>query len=207
MRLSRHFSLAEMTRSVKAVQLGIQNEPGSVEIENLTALCTSVLDPLREALGTSIKVNSGYRGPELNRRIGGASSSQHIQGKAADIQCPGMSTMQLFKRIIELELPFDQMIYEAASRTAQWVHISFDPARNRADLRLAKFGPDGKPQAYPPISRLDALALVDPAPMRGALEYLELGDEPGLDDEEEWEDAAEMDGGPGRVEAVARRRR
>jgi hypothetical protein len=207
MRLSRHFSLSEMTRSVKAVQLGIQNEPAAVEIENLATLCTSVLDPLRDALGTAIKVNSGYRCPELNRRIGGASSSQHIQGRAADIQCPGMSTMQLFKRIIELELPFDQMIYEAASRTAQWVHISFDSSRNRADLRLAKFGPDGKPHAYPPISRLDALALVDPAPMRGALEYLELGDEPGLDDEAEREGAPEMDALRGRSEALERRHR
>jgi len=207
MLLSRHFSLSEMTRSVKAAQLGIQNEPATVEIGNLRTLCNSLLDPLRDALGTAIKVNSGYRCPELNRRIGGSASSQHIQGMAADIQCPGMSTMQLFQRIVEFDLPFDQMIYEAASRTAQWVHISYDPAHNRSDLRLAKFGPDGKPQSYPPISRLEALALVDPTPLRGALEYLELGDEPGLDEEVAWEGRAEMDGRRERVDAMERRHR
>jgi zinc D-Ala-D-Ala carboxypeptidase len=178
MRLSSHFSLSEMTRSPTAEKFQIPNEPSAAEIENLRTLCSVVLDPLRESLGQAIKVNSGYRSPALNRRIGGSATSQHTQGRATDIQCPGMSTMQLFKKMVELELPFDQLIYEAASRTAQWVHVSHDPARNRSDLRIARFGADGKPQAYPSISRLDALALVDTAPMRGALEYVELGDEP-----------------------------
>ena len=66
----------------------------------------------REAVGMSIKVNSGYRGPALNKRLKGATKSQHLEGQAADIEAPGLAVLALFKKAIELRLPFDQIIYE-----------------------------------------------------------------------------------------------
>ena len=112
MNLSRFFTLEEMTFSNTARAEGIPNQPGAVEIESLRALCGAVLDPLREALGRPVKVNSGYRGPALNRRLKGVAKSQHLTGQAADIQSPGMAVVELFKLVIKLKLPFDQVIFE-----------------------------------------------------------------------------------------------
>lgn len=181
MELSRFFTLKELTRSDRAEQEGIPNDPDPETIEHLRALCVSLLDPLREAIGMPIRVNSGYRGPELNARIGGAKSSQHLEGKAADIQAPGMSVLDLFKTIIRMNLPFDQVIYEAKSRTVKWVHVSHDPARDRRQIRVAEFDANGRVLGYPTISADDALALSE-ARTRGAMPevwgYSELPDEP-----------------------------
>ncbi|MDH5539255.1 MAG: D-Ala-D-Ala carboxypeptidase family metallohydrolase, partial [Rhizobacter sp.] len=72
MHLSRFFTLDELTHSNTAKAEGINNQPTATEVECLRALCGAVLDPLREAMGNAIKVNSGYRGPALNRRLKGA---------------------------------------------------------------------------------------------------------------------------------------
>lgn len=182
MSLSRFFRLAELTHSDTAAREGIANEPAAAEVDCLSALCAAVLDPLREAVGQPIKVNSAYRGPLLNKRIGGATSSQHVEGKAADIQAAGVSVLDLFKRIIQLDLPFDQVIYEARSAAAKWVHVSYNGASNRREIRVAEFGPDGRPLRYPLITAEQALAWSEPARRSGrgaaALEYIEVGDEP-----------------------------
>ncbi|HEU0204950.1 MAG TPA: D-Ala-D-Ala carboxypeptidase family metallohydrolase [Burkholderiaceae bacterium] len=182
MQLSNFFTLAEMTRSETAARENIANQPGDGEVAQLRALCGSVLDPLRAALGRPIKVNSGYRSPALNRRIGGAANSQHVEGKAVDIQSPGISVLELFKSVIRGGLPFDQLIYEAQSATAKWVHLSHNEGANRGEIRVAEFGPDGKPRRYPQITIEQALAMSEPATRgaRGAeeFEYLEIGDEP-----------------------------
>ena len=181
MQLSRFFSLDEMTRSDTAAREGIANQPGSGETERLRALCTAVLDPLRESIGQAISVNSGYRSPDLNRRIGGAPSSQHVEGKATDIQTAAMSVLDLFKTIIRLGLPFDQLIYEARNATAKWVHVSHNAGANRGEIRIAQFGPDGRPVAYPLVTvqqALDMVERVSRSALPQALEYLEVGDEP-----------------------------
>jgi hypothetical protein len=182
MELSRFFTLPEMTKSDTAVREGIPNQPDEAAIVHLRALCNKVLDPLREAIGQAIKVNSGYRGPALNRRIGGAAKSQHVAGKAADIQAQGMPVLELFKTIIRNGLPFDQLIYEAKSATAKWVHVSHNPGGNRGQIMVAEFGPDGRPRAYPQITARAALEMVEPTPRAGIgapeLEYIEMADEP-----------------------------
>jgi hypothetical protein len=179
---SRHFTLAELTRSPTAERLGIDNHPGAAGIDNLRALCAAVLDPLREAVGRPIKVNSGYRGPALNARIGGASSSQHLTGQAADIQSPGMPVIELFKAAIRCGLPYDQLIYEARDAGARWVHVSHSVAGNRGEVRIAEFDAGGRPVRYPLVSRQQALAMTEPA-MRSAAAaaepgHVEVGDEP-----------------------------
>ena len=181
MPLSRFFELSEMTFSKTARDEGIPNQPGAAQIESLQALCTAVLDPLRESIGQAIRINSGFRGPELNRRIGGESSSQHLEGKASDIQAPGVPVLELFKSVIRLGLPFDQLIYENKSPTAKWVHVSHNPGGNRADIRVAEFTPAGKVIRYRAVTREEALAMterVSRAARMRELEYIEMGDEP-----------------------------
>ena len=181
MALSRFFTLVELSHSDTAVAEGINNQPGAVETANLQALCTAVLDPLREAVAAPIKVNSGYRGPVLNRRIGGAADSQHLRGQAADIQTGAMTVLELFKTVIRMGLPFDQIIYEARNATSKWVHVSHDTARRRGEIRVAEFDASGKPVRYPVVTAEQALAMTETVSRSRAaavLEYSELGDEP-----------------------------
>ena len=84
----------------------------------------NVLDPLREAYGKPIKINSGYRSPALNKAMKGAANSHHMRGMAADITGGSKGeNKKLFKLIQDLRLPFTQLIDE---KDFQWVHISYD---------------------------------------------------------------------------------
>ena len=161
MNLGRHFTLQELTHSNTATAEGIPNQPGPAELTALRALCAAVLDPLRDALGKPITINCAYRGPVLNRRVGGVPKSQHLSGQAADLQSPQATVLDLFKLTINLGLPYDQVIYEARSATSKWLHVSHVDGVNRGEIRVAKFGPDGKPQSYPMISKAEALAMTE----------------------------------------------
>jgi zinc D-Ala-D-Ala carboxypeptidase len=178
MNLSRFFTLEELTFSNTAKAEGINNQPPAAETESLRALCTAVLDPLREAVGRPIKVTSGYRGPALNRRVGGATKSQHLNGQAADIQAPGLPVVELFKAVIRLGLPFDQIIYEVKG-ASKWVHVSHNPGANAGEILLAQFSPDGR-VTYPRITADQALAMSEPVSRsRGPdAAFEELADEP-----------------------------
>lgn len=180
MDIARHFTLAELKHSATAQAEGIDNEPGPSAVAALRALCAAVLDPLRDKLGRSIVVNCAYRGPVLNKRVGGVANSQHLTGQAADIQAPGVPVLDLFKLIVQEGLPYDQVIYEARSATSKWVHVSHVEGANRGEIRVAKFGPDGRPQSYPLVTKDAALAMSEPL-RRGpapAWTYEEGADEP-----------------------------
>lgn len=127
MQLSKNFNLAELTRSEAAARLGFDNTPPPEAIENLKALCTHVLQPLRDAMGKPMRVNSGYRGPEANKAVGGSSTSQHCKGEAADIEFDGFDNKKLAEKIVEMKLPFDQIIlefYKPGDPNSGWVHVS-----------------------------------------------------------------------------------
>jgi zinc D-Ala-D-Ala carboxypeptidase len=182
MNLSTHFTLDDLTHSDTAKREGIPNLPTETEIGSLRALCEAILEPLRAAIGGAIKINSGYRGPQLNTRIKGAKKSQHLNGEAADIQAPGLTVMQLFKTIIKLGLPFDQVIYEAKSPTSKWVHVSHSAAGNRGQIMVAQFDAAGNAVAYPTQTAEQALAIPEPVSRsRGPValpNYVEGDDEP-----------------------------
>lgn len=130
--LSEHFSLSEMTLSGTAIRRGITNTPGKKEIENLRALCLTVLEPLRRRYGRII-ITSGYRCRQLNRAVGGVKGSQHLLGEAADIHITSPEMAQKYAQFIIQHTDFDQLIYEPAVRGGRhrphWLHVSHTSRR------------------------------------------------------------------------------
>lgn len=139
---SKYFSLNEFLRSQTASRLNIteQFNPPPTVVKNLQLLVDNVLDPLREAIGEPIIISSGYRCPKLNASIPGSSkTSQHMTGEAADIEATGLMTnADLFRKIQELNLPFDQMIWEFGTKqNPAWIHVSFSSRHRRQILHIS----------------------------------------------------------------------
>ena len=128
MKLSSNLSLAECTKSLTATRLGIDNAPDDWTIENLKAVAECVFQPLRSAFGCPIYVSSGYRSEELNVAIGGSKRSQHIQGRALDLDADvfGRCTNSQIFNFIKDNLEFDQLIWEFGDQdNPDWVHVSY----------------------------------------------------------------------------------
>ena len=130
----KYFTIKELTKSTTPEQYKIDNTPSDEEIRNLTLLVDNILDPLREALGKPITVNSGFRSKALNSKIKGSKTSQHCLGQAADIKIGGPEeNKKLFDLIQKLKLPFDQLIDEY---NFSWVHVSYGPKNRRQILHI-----------------------------------------------------------------------
>lgn len=153
MKLSENFSLIEFTRSQTATRHGITNTPPHLELQNIIALVNNVLQPLRDEVGR-IRVSSGYRGPELNSIIGGSERSQHMSGQAADIECPGMPNEWLFAKILDMDLPVDQLILEFVTigvTGSGWIHVShLSQGTNRGSL-LRAYKDQNRKTIYEPV--------------------------------------------------------
>jgi len=139
----KYFTISELTRSATAKRLGIDNSPTAAVRNNLQALVENILDPLREEWGAPIVVTSGYRCARLNRAIGGAKYSQHVEGQAADIRTVSdrrEDNMKLLRKIIEMELPFDKLIaeYVDAACRPDWIHVSYSAMNRRMKLTCKK---------------------------------------------------------------------
>ena len=125
----KYFTINELTRSTTARLNSIDNTPSQQAINNLKALVDNVLDPLREAWGKPIHVNSGYRCQTLNTAVGGVPASQHMLGEAADITAGSReANRQLYSLMRQLKLPVDQAINEYDFR---WIHVSYGPRHRR----------------------------------------------------------------------------
>ena len=119
------FSFGEFEHSDVARVKGIKNVANDTVRRNLEVLTDQVLDPARRAFGKAIKVNSGYRCERLNKAVGGSAKSQHLTGCAADLDGGDQDdNRRLAKLIVELGLPFDQLIDE---KDYAWVHVSHNP--------------------------------------------------------------------------------
>lgn len=125
--ISKNFALEEFTDSATARRLGISNTPGNEELCALCALVHNILQPLREAMGRSIKIGSGYRSPKLNAAVGGVGSSQHVKGQAADLCIDGdLAKGKKWFEWIKAHCEFDQLIWEKNPKTGNyWVHVSY----------------------------------------------------------------------------------
>ena len=106
MKLSKNFSLEELIKSDTANECGIKNSPNSLELKNLTNLTTKILQPIRDAFGKPIIISSGFRCVQLNKKVGGASNSDHLFGAAADIHTSSNTyedNKKLYDTIISLK--------------------------------------------------------------------------------------------------------
>ena len=138
-RISKHISIKEATRSNTAERLGIDNFPDSPTLVNMQALAENVFEPLREHFGHPIYITSFYRSPELNKAIGGSTTSQHCKGEAIDIDdVIGESTNADFFNYIKDNLEFDQLIWEFGNDdNPNWVHVSYNASNNRGNVLKA----------------------------------------------------------------------
>lgn len=127
--MPKYFTISELTKSTEATRRGLDNTPPPQVKANLNALIKNLLDPIREKWELPIYVNSGFRSPVLNSAIGGAKSSQHIYGEAADITAGNPAkNKELFDMILSSGLTFDQLIDE---KNYTWLHVSYKSSGNR----------------------------------------------------------------------------
>ena len=145
MNLTVNFTLSEMVKSDTALRHDMDNTPGETEIANLKTLCEKVLQPVRDNFKTGVKVNSGFRHPEVNAKVGGSKTSDHCKGQAADIEIPGIANADLAVWIMD-NLEYTQLIlefYTPGVPDSGWVHVSYDPAHlKKQNLTATK--QDGK---------------------------------------------------------------
>ena len=146
MRLSKNFTLKELTYSATALRLGIDNEPSKEGIYKLTLLATELLQPIRERLSAPIRISSGYRSPQLSEVIGSSSNSQHCRYEAVDIQYVKrgkMDNLAIYNALIDLDLDYDQCILEFGKNTEYvdgepaWIHLSWKISDNRKQTLVA----------------------------------------------------------------------
>lgn len=137
MNLTPHFSLAELVASQVATRNNINNTPAPAVVANLKRVA-ELLEQVRALVGAPITVSSGYRSPALNRAVGGAASSAHVLGLAADISTNRLGAKALALLIRQSGIVFDQLIYEGT-----WVHIALSAGAPRRQVLTAKFGAAG----------------------------------------------------------------
>tara|TARA_R100001224_G_scaffold94066_1_gene63469 strand:- start:65 stop:520 length:456 start_codon:yes stop_codon:yes gene_type:complete len=132
--ISKHISDREGVYSITATRRGIDNTPDKEHLDNMKLLAEKIFEPLRKWVGGPIRINSFYRGPELNKAIGGSSKSQHCKGQAMDIDDTGChKTNAEMYAWIKDNVDFDQMIWEFGDdENPNWVHVSYvSPEENR----------------------------------------------------------------------------
>ena len=131
MSLSPHFKLGEFTKSSYPE---VYNIPSHVAIENMRRVCVW-LEALRQAQGP-IVINSGYRSPQLNKRVGGVNTSNHLTGCAVDIRCSGIEQAIEYAAILigyarESQQDYDELFIEKNRYGRCWVHFAVRPKDNR----------------------------------------------------------------------------
>ena len=144
-KLSEHFTLGEMTASSHKE---VYNIPSHEAIANLKRLCTW-LEVLRERAspdpskgrGVPIIINSGYRSPQLNRKIGGVPNSNHLTGCAVDIRVENMEQLIRYAAILldisnDTKQDFDELLIERNKHGAIWLHFAVRPSNNRRKVSL-----------------------------------------------------------------------
>ena len=150
MKLSEHFSLGEVTKTSIKTEDG--NIPSRVAIENLRNLCENWLEDLRYSYNTlyheispcaalsrddkGIVINSGYRSPEVNKRVGGAATSNHVTGCAVDIHVTGFEQAIRYASILldisdGTQRDYDELFIEKNSSGNHWIHFAVRPKDNR----------------------------------------------------------------------------
>ena len=144
--ISKHISYKESVYSTTALRRNIENKPNEEQLANMKLIGEKIFEPLREYVGGPIKINSFFRGADLNKAIGGSTTSQHCKGQAMDIDDTfGYKTNAQMYSFIKENLDFDQMIWEFGDDdNPNWVHVSYvSPEKNR-QVCLKAYKQNGK---------------------------------------------------------------
>jgi len=138
MKISEHISMKEALRSNTAKRLGINNMPDNDTLVTMQITAQHIFEPLRNKFNEPIYISSFYRSPELNKAIGGSTSSQHCKGEAIDIDdVYSKASNADFFNYIKDKLEFDQLIWEFGDdENPAWVHVSYNLCKNR--MRILK---------------------------------------------------------------------
>lgn len=148
--LSKHVSMREGVYSRTAQRLGLKNEPTEDHLSNMRLISEKVFEPLRNHVGYPIKINSFYRGPELNKAIGGSSKSQHCNGQAIDIDdtLAHVTNAYMYHWIKE-NLDFDQMIWEFGDdKNPDWIHVSYVSEKENRNRCLKAYKDENNKTKY-----------------------------------------------------------
>jgi hypothetical protein len=145
-KISKHISFNEAVASYTAKRRGIDNTPNAYHVSNMEVLAEKIFEPLREWVGGPIKINSMFRSKDLNTAIGGGRSSQHMEGRAMDIDDTyGHKTNAEMYNYIKENLDFDQLIWEFGSdENPDWVHVSYVSEHENRGRCLRAYKEDGK---------------------------------------------------------------
>ena len=136
---TNNFSYEELIASSTADKLGLDNTPNAVEKEKLRKLAVEILQPIRDALGKPIKVNSAFRSEKVNKAVGGVPSSQHRLGEAADLTLGSKENGKLYNMIRDMvnkgKITLGQCIWEYGdNKNPLWVHVSLPTAKHKNEF-------------------------------------------------------------------------
>ena len=133
--ISKHITFKEATFSATAQRLGIKNEPTLEHLKAMMTVAEKCFEPLREWYGKPLRINSFYRGKDLNRAVKGSLSSQHCKGEAIDIDAGSVAENKKIHDWIKANLEFTQLINEY---NYSWVHVSFDAKNLKKQCLIIK---------------------------------------------------------------------
>lgn len=139
--ISTHISYAEATKSAEAVRLGLDNTPGAEARAAMALVAEKCFEPLRAWHGKPIGITSFFRSQAVNKAVGGASMSAHMQGEAIDIDADlfnnGITNADVFHWLRE-NVDYDQLIWEFGDNDSPaWVHVAHRASGNRKQLLRA----------------------------------------------------------------------
>lgn len=134
-KISKHITFKEATFSATAQRLGIKNEPTLDHLKAMITVAEKCFEPLREWYGKPLRINSFYRGKELNKAVKGSLTSQHCKGEAIDIDAGSVTENKKIHDWIKANLEFTQLINEY---NYSWVHVSFDAKNLKKQCLIIK---------------------------------------------------------------------
>jgi uncharacterized protein YcbK (DUF882 family) len=133
--ISKHITIEEATYSESAVKNKVSNVPNEAQLEAMQLVAEKLFEPLRVWYGKPIKINSFFRNLEVNKLVGGSSTSQHCKGEAIDISAGSKAENKKLFDYVCKNLDFDQCIDE---KNFTWIHISLKAKGNRRQILVIK---------------------------------------------------------------------